>query len=121
MILRRNIMDLAQTLGWIATFLFSIMVIPQIIKTYRSKDTSGVSLAVFVIYLNANIIALIYAFMIKQQPLIIKYIVAIITTVIYIIIFWYYYRRKNIENKIDIKIDKKIEEKIDEKIERVNV
>ncbi|HLD73214.1 MAG TPA: PQ-loop repeat-containing protein [Candidatus Nanoarchaeia archaeon] len=87
-------MEIAQILGWIATFLFSIMVIPQIIKTIKSKDTSGVSLLLFVIFLIANIIALIYAILIYQLPLIIKYIVAIITTITYILIFWYYYSQK---------------------------
>lgn len=91
-------MELAQILGWIATFLFSIMVIPQIIKTIKLKDTSGVSLALFIIYLNANIVALVYAYMINQPPLIIKYIVAIITTIIYITLFWVYYRRKKWKN-----------------------
>ena len=87
-------MDLAQLLGWIATFLFSIMVIPQMIKTVKLKDTSGVSLLLFVIYLIANIVALVYAFLILQPPLIIKYIVAIITTVVYLILYSVYTRRK---------------------------
>ena len=87
-------MDIAQILGWTATFLFSIMVIPQIIKTLKSKDTSGVSLLLFIIFLIANIIALVYAVMISQPPLIIKYIIAIITTVIYIAIFLFYYTKK---------------------------
>ncbi|HLC19392.1 MAG TPA: PQ-loop repeat-containing protein [Candidatus Nanoarchaeia archaeon] len=86
-------MDIAQILGWIATFLFSVMVIPQIIKTIKSKDTNGVSLLLFIIYLIANVIALIYAMMIAQPPLIIKYIIAIITTIIYIGIFWHYYSK----------------------------
>lgn len=93
-------MDIAQILGWTATFLFSIMVIPQIIKTLKSKDTNGVSLLLFVIFLAANTIALVYAIMIDQQPLIIKYIIAIITTVIYIGIFLFYYSKKrNKKNK----------------------
>ncbi|MBI2102786.1 PQ-loop repeat-containing protein [Candidatus Woesearchaeota archaeon] len=87
-------MDIAQVLGWIATVLFSIMVIPQMVKTIKSKDTNGVSLLLFVIFLIANIIALTYAIMISQPPLIIKYIIAIITTVAYIIIFLYYYQKK---------------------------
>lgn len=91
-------MELAQLLGWIATFLFSIMVIPQIIKTIKLKDTSGVSLTLFIIYLNANIVALVYAYMIDQPPLIIKYIIGIITTVIYIILFCIYYKRKKYGN-----------------------
>ena len=86
-------MEIAQILGWIATFLFSIMVIPQMIKTIKSRDTGGVSLLLFIIFLVANIIALIYAIMISQPPLIIKYIIAIVTTITYIAIFLYYYTR----------------------------
>ncbi|MBS3127539.1 PQ-loop repeat-containing protein [Candidatus Woesearchaeota archaeon] len=87
-------MDLAQILGWIATFLFSIMIIPQMIKTIRTKDTSGVSLLLFIIFLIANIIALAYAILISQPPLIIKYVIAILTTIAYIIIFFVYYTKK---------------------------
>ena len=84
-------MEIAQILGWIATFLFSIMIIPQMIKTIKSRDTSGVSLLLFIIFLVANIIALIYAIMISQPPLIIKYIIAIVTTIAYIAIFLFYH------------------------------
>ncbi len=86
--------DLAQMLGWVATFLFSVMLIPQMIKTIKLKDTSGVSLFLFIIYLTANIIALIYALLINQLSLIIKYAIAIITAVIYLFIFWYYYKKQ---------------------------
>ena len=86
--------DLAQILGWIATFLFSVMLIPQMVKTIKVKDTSGVSLFLFVIYLIANIIALVYAWLISQPPLIIKYVIAIITAVTYLFIFGYYYKRQ---------------------------
>ena len=79
-----------QILGWIATILFSIMLIPQIIKTIHQKDTSGVSLLLFITYLVANIIALVYALMIYQQPLIIKYGIGIGTAVFYIAIYGYY-------------------------------
>jgi len=87
-------MELSQTLGWIATFLFSIMIIPQMIKTIKSKDTSGVSLLMFITFLVANTIALTYAFMIGQMPLVIKYILAIITTIVYLGIYFYYYKQK---------------------------
>ena len=87
-------MDLAQILGWTATFLFSIMIIPQMVKTIKSKDTKGVSLLLFIIFLIANIIALVYAILISQPPLIIKYVIAIITTVTYIVIFLYYTMQK---------------------------
>ena len=87
-------MDLAQTLGWTATILFSIMVVPQMVKTLNSRDTKGVSLMLFVIFLIANVIALVYAILIAEKPLIIKYIIAIETTIAYIGIY-FYYRAKN--------------------------
>ena len=93
-------MDTAQILGWTATFLFSVMIIPQIIKTVKSKDTKGVSLLLFVIYLIANIIAIVYAFMISQPPLIIKYSIAIVTTIFYIGLFVYYKRLGSIPKQI---------------------
>lgn len=83
-------METSQILGWTATFLFSMMVIPQIIKTIKSKDTKGVSIFLFIIYLIANIIALTYAFMISQTPLKIKYTIGIITSIFYIGLFIYY-------------------------------
>jgi MtN3 and saliva related transmembrane protein len=94
-------MDLAQTLGWTATILFSIMIIPQMAKTIRSRDTRGVSLFLFVIFLVANVIALMYAILIGEQPLVIKYIIAIETTLAYIAIFWYFRleEKRNLRNR----------------------
>ena len=71
------------------------MIIPQMIKTIKEKNTSGVSLMFFFIFLIANIIAITYAFMINQSPLIIKYTIAIITTITYIGLYFYYYNKKN--------------------------
>jgi len=82
--------DLAQVLGWIATILFSLMIIPQMIKTLKTKSTEGVSLLLFVTFLIANIIALIYAFMIAQPPLIIKYELGIMTTIFYLTLYYTY-------------------------------
>lgn len=86
--------QLAQILGWIATILFTLMLLPQIIKTIRTKSTKGVSLALFVIYLIANLIAFIYAIMINEPPLIIKYDLAILTAIFYITIYGIYYRKE---------------------------
>ena len=67
---------------------------PQMIKTIKLKDTSGVSLLLFIIYFVANIIALVYAFLIYQPPLMIKYIIALLTTIIYLGLYWIYHNRK---------------------------
>ena len=91
-------MNIAQVLGWIATILFSVMIIPQMVKTIRLKDTSGVSLLLFIIFLIANVIALTYAILINQSPLVVKYVVAIITTLVYIGIYAYYKRMKKLRD-----------------------
>jgi len=95
-------MDLAQLLGWIATILFSVMLIPQILKTIKLRNTTGVSLLLFITYLIANIIALVYAYLINQPPLIIKYLIGIATAEIYIIVFMWYYKRKIRKNTTSI-------------------
>ena len=86
-------MNITQLLGWTATILFSIMLIPQILKTIKSKDTKGVSLLLFITYLVANIIALIYAYLIAEPPLVIKYYLGIITAEIYILVFIWFYKK----------------------------
>ena len=91
-------MSIAQVLGWIATILFSVMIIPQMVKTIRLKDTSGVSLLLFIIFLIANVIALTYAILINQSPLVVKYVIAIITTLVYIGIYTYYKRMKKLRD-----------------------
>jgi MtN3 and saliva related transmembrane protein len=74
-------------LGWIATVLFLVMIIPQIITTYKTRTIKGVSLLLYVIFLTANIIALAYAILIHQWPLILKYFISILLAIFYIILF----------------------------------
>jgi len=71
-------MQLAGTLGWTATILFTICYIPQIFKTYRTKTVDGLSFRLLFISFLANIIALWYATLIEQPPLQIKYVLAIV-------------------------------------------
>ena len=84
---------LVQLFGWTATILFSIALVPQIVKTLKRKSTEGVSVWLFIIFFVANIIALIYALLIIQPPLIIKYILGILESVFYIVVFSIYYKR----------------------------
>jgi MtN3 and saliva related transmembrane protein len=81
---------LEQTLGWAATILFSSMIIPQIVKSIRTKDVSGVSPGFYIIYIAGNIIALMYASMIVQAPLVFKYTFALATATTYLVIYWKY-------------------------------
>ena len=80
------------------------MIVPQMIKTIKEKNVNGVSLFLFVIYLVANIFALIYAFLIVQPPLIFKYVVAIGTTLIYLGFFFYYKKQTDSDASVFSKI-----------------
>jgi len=71
-------MQISDMLGWIATILFTICFIPQILKTMRTKTVDGLSFRLLVISFLANIIALCYATLIKQPPLQLKYGLALI-------------------------------------------
>lgn len=81
-------MELSQTLGYLATILFSIMYIPQVLQTLKSKSIVDVSAPMFIIGFIANLVALTYATMINQRPLQIKYIIALIVIGIYLIIYY---------------------------------
>ena len=89
--------QLTQVLGWIATFLFTFMLTPQIIKTIKRRTVDDISIEVSIIALIANVIALIYSLLIQQPPLTIKYILGIITTLIFMYI---YFKYKGKESKI---------------------
>ncbi|MDO8599489.1 MAG: SemiSWEET family transporter [bacterium] len=71
-------MDLASTLGWIATILFTICYIPQIMKTARTKSIEGLSFLLLFLQFVGNIVALWYATLIVQPPLQVKYVLALV-------------------------------------------
>jgi MtN3 and saliva related transmembrane protein len=77
---------LAQSLGWTATFLFTICYLPQIIKTIRTKTVDGLSIWLFRIQFVANIVALCYATLIDQRPLQIKYTLALILLAVVLVV-----------------------------------
>jgi uncharacterized protein with PQ loop repeat len=81
-------MELSAVLGWTATVLFTICYIPQIIKTARTKTVDGLSFWLLFISLVANVIALAYALLIHQMPLIIKYIGGIIFIAACLYLYW---------------------------------
>jgi uncharacterized protein with PQ loop repeat len=80
-------------LGWIATTIFSMAIVFQINKTIRTKTTDGVSAMLFVANLVGNVVALVYATMIGQPPLQIKYIIGLIVSAIGITVYLIYHLR----------------------------
>jgi uncharacterized protein with PQ loop repeat len=71
-------MQVAQTLGWLATIIYILSYIPQILKSKKGKE---LSLIYITLYLAGTITALTYSILINQRPLQIKYTAEIILVV----------------------------------------
>ena len=78
---------LIDILGWGNMILFSIVALPQIIKTIKTKTVDGVSIWMYYLIVIANIDAFFYALLIHQTPLLAKYTFGLITGLIYIYIY----------------------------------
>ena len=74
----RSIMISAPLLGWVATVLFTVCYIPQIIKTLKTRSVEGLSFWLLFLQFAANIVALWYASLINQPPLQVKYVLALL-------------------------------------------
>lgn len=82
--------------GWLNCILLSVAVIPQIIKTIKTKITNGISIWVYVLIFIGNVDALIYATLIQQASLQIKYIFGLLMALFYILV---YFKYKGVENE----------------------
>lgn len=78
-------------LGWVSTILFTVCFIPQIVKMEKTKKVDDISFLFFFIQFIANIIALAYAILIHQVPLIVKYVAALGMLVV---VIYYYFKFK---------------------------
>ncbi len=90
-------MELAQVLGYIATALFTVCYIPQLIKTYKTGTVEGLSFLLLFISFIANIVALWYATLIEQPPLQIKYVFAMIFLAACIGLYLHTYRKSTLK------------------------
>ena len=89
-------MLLSDVFGWTATVLFSLMYIPQIIKTIKVQSVKDISLPMFLVGFIANIVALTYSILIHQPPLQIKYAIALVVLAIYIGVWWKIYSKEKV-------------------------
>ena len=70
-------MDVIHTIGYIATFTIAISLIPQVIKSWRTKSTKDISIIWNGIYVTGLLLGLIYATGINEMPLIVGYFIEI--------------------------------------------
>jgi len=67
-----------ETLGYLAAFLTTASFVPQAVHTIRTKDTSGISLLMYIMFVVGIATWLVYGLLIKSNPLIISNIVTLI-------------------------------------------
>ena len=62
--------DFYEIIGLIAAFLTTAAFLPQVFKTYKTKDTSGLSLSMFIALFVGIVLWLIYGIHLKSLPMI---------------------------------------------------
>jgi len=85
---------MTEILGWASTIIFSVCIIPQIVKTHKVKKVDELSISMWLMFFFGNVSALLYAILIEEPPLIFKYIFALITSFWLITIYIYYTRKQ---------------------------
>ena len=63
-------MPYVDIIGYAAGFLILISIIPQIIKTWKTKSTKDLSLLMYIIYISGVLLWLIYGIVIINGPMI---------------------------------------------------
>ena len=79
-------MDITPIIGNIAAALTTLSFLPQAVKTIRTKDTGGLSLPMYALFVTGVALWLVYGVLNHQMPIILGNLV---TLVLAGIIFWY--------------------------------
>lgn len=64
-------MPFIDIIGYLAGFFILISIIPQIIKSWKTKSTKDLSLSRYLIYVSGVLLWLIYGIILKNGPMII--------------------------------------------------
>jgi MtN3 and saliva related transmembrane protein len=64
-------MDFTNLIGTIAAFLTTCSFLPQALKTFRTKDVSGISLSMYGIFTVGVLLWLVYGILLMSWPIII--------------------------------------------------
>jgi MtN3 and saliva related transmembrane protein len=71
-------MDITDLLGYAAGTLTTISLLPQVWRTFRSKDVSGISLRMYFIFTAGVAIWLAYGIVLQEQPMILANSVSLV-------------------------------------------
>ena len=78
-------MLIAEIIGYIAAVFLSILFIPQVYKTYKSKNASSLSIIFLFLEVITCVLFISYGFLIKAVPVIIANFAALICNILLVI------------------------------------
>ena len=71
-------MNITTLIGYLAAFGTTVSFLPQAVKTIQTKNTSGISLAMYALFTAGTLLWLIYGFMIGSLPVAIANVITFI-------------------------------------------
>jgi MtN3 and saliva related transmembrane protein len=86
-------MNILNFLGWGSFLLFAIMQVPQMIKTIKTKDVSGVSVLTWIIYTVALMMSAVYLYFfneVKPWPVLINQFFSAFLSFVQVLLFYKY-------------------------------
>jgi MtN3 and saliva related transmembrane protein len=78
-------MNLVTIIGLLAAFGTTVSFLPQAVKTIQTKDTSGISLPMYILFTTGTLLWLIYGFMSGSLPVTIANAITLIFAAIILI------------------------------------
>jgi MtN3 and saliva related transmembrane protein len=88
-------MDITDLLGYAAGTLTTISLVPQVWRTFRTKDVSGISLRMYFIFTAGVAIWLAYGIVLQEQPMILANSVSLVLACMVLVMKLRYGRRGN--------------------------
>ena len=90
--------DTKQIIGYTGGTLLNITFLPQIYRTFKTKQTDDISLVFMILQVITSILYVVYSFLLDEQPLIVSNIILLcelLTLLAGKIMFSYVYKKKN--------------------------
>ena len=90
--------DTKQIIGYTGGTLLNITFLPQIYRTFKTKQTDDISLLFMILQVITSMLYVVYSFLLDEQPLIVSNIILLcelLTLLVGKIMFSYVYKKKN--------------------------
>ena len=90
--------DTKQIIGYTGGTLLNITFLPQIYRTFKTKQTDDISLVFMILQVITSMLYVVYSFLLDEQPLIVSNIILLcelLTLLVGKIMFSYVYKKKN--------------------------